>query len=222
MFDENFSFAAPRSPSQDSNNTFSTREPSRSVSPCSPAAPVPPLQFTVSDLAAQFAGQRIQRKAQMRYDSCESYANLDDDAGWELEPVQNNADMQPISRSRTYPQPPHSPSQRQRRQASTLLLCSSTHHRDIAQLVSRMVENNDQCSVTPSNLITPPRAESEEYDSNDETRRTIAPRRASIAIPKRVDYRRSSELKSGGNCVSKSARFRRDRALSIRRSTEAV
>ena len=208
MFDENFSFDAPRSPSLDSNNTSLTREPSRSVSPCSAAGSAPLLQFSVTDLAAQFSNQRIQRRAQICYDSCESYANNDDEAGWQIEPALSDADFQPIARSRTFPQRPHSPSQRQRRQASALLLCSSSHHRDIAELVSRMVKANDQCTVTSSDFSSSNQADQDEYESSEDVQRT---RRSSIAVQKRTDHRRSSEIKTSSGCVSKTNRFRREK-----------
>lgn len=216
MFDHNFSFDTPRSPSIESSNASSTREPSRSVSPCSAVGPFPPPRYSVSDLAAQFADQRIQRKSQICYDSCETYANNDDDAGWQL--PEDDVDMQPISRSRTFPQRSHSPSQRQQRQVNARLLCSSSHRQELAALVARMVQSKEQCSVHQIESIQAVAVEDEGYDSSEQST-PVHSRRSSIAVQKQ-QYRRSSDMKSTGASVRKDVRFRKDRHHSRKRSSE--
>ena len=219
MFNEDFSFDTSRSPSVDSTNTATT-DSSRSVSPCSAAGPYPPPRFSVTDLAAQFAGQRLRKESPICYDSCDAYANNDDDDGWSIPPVEvNEADQLP--RSRLLPQRSHSPSRRIQRQLNTRLLCSVSHHRDIATLVARMVESNDQCStapLSPTSLVNVPEPD-EGYSSSDEPM-TATSRRSSVATVKRSEYRRSSDLKLGGACVSKNIRFRKDRGHRRSRNSE--
>lgn len=221
MFDENFSFGTPRSPSLDSSNASSTRDTSRSVSPCSPTGAYPPPSFTVTDLAAQFAGQRIRRDAQMCYDSCEAYAANDDDAGWSIPPVEEE-DFAQISRSRTCPPArSHSPTTRVRRQANARLLCTSSHREELAQLVSRMVQRNEQCSVTsPPDSLSAVVDEDEGYDSS-EGLTPVQSRRSSNANNRiKAGLRRSSDMKSTGACVSKCARLRGVKSHSRKRSSE--
>lgn len=214
---EDFTFDAARSSSVDSNNTTSTtRDTSRSVSPCSPTGPIPQPTYTMTDLAACFAKSKmIRREAQICYDECDSYANLDDDADWQI-PTEDVA-YTPAIRSRPSQQRSQSRSQRQ---VSARLLCSTSHHKDIASLVSRMVESGDQCSVTLSTESScgSPVDEGltcdEGYDSSD-----AMSRRLSLAVPKtRLDYRRSSDFKTKGACVSKAVRFRNKQQKRIRSS----
>jgi len=228
MFDENFTFDASRSPSLDSSNAPSTRDTSRSVSPCSTMGPFPLPTYSVTDLAAHFADQRLRTGSQICYDSCEAYANNDDEASWSVEPSIEDADtaIAPVSRSRRSvqrPARPHSPSQRLQRQVNARLLCTSSHHRDIAALVSRMVESKQQCSVSPPQAIAPTAEaaqEDEGYDSSDGST-AVQSRRSSVAVNgKRVDHRRSSDMRASGACVSKSVRFRRDRVHSRVRSSD--
>ena len=223
MFDENFSFDSPRSPSIGSS-TAATRESSRSVSPCSAAPAFPPPRMSVTDLAAQFAGQRLRREATICYDSCEAYANNDgDENGWTIPPLQDNIDYQPLSRSRTFPQRPQSPSRRMQRQANARLLCSATHHRDIAALVSRMVESQDQCSITPPGSSTPTH-DDEGYSSDSEEAITgmSSSRRTSLApIKSRTDYSRSSDRRASRVSVGKDIRFRKNDKQRRVRSSES-
>lgn len=199
---ENFTFDAPRSPSLGSENATSTRETSRSVSPCSPTGPFPPPRFTVTDLAASFANSRLRADSQICYDSCEAYANTDDDAGWEV--PGDDFPQASRTRTRTLLQRSHSPSRRMARQVSTRLLCSTTHAKDIAALVSRMVDSQEQCDVFPSgsskNTIE---VDDEGYDSDEDTES----RRSSLAVSKsRLNYRRTSDMKSTGTRVCKAVR----------------
>jgi len=245
MFDENFSFEPLRSPSLDSTNSTSTRNTSRSVSPCSAVAPLPsppPARLSISELASQFAGQRIHQASQVCYDSCEAYANLDDNAGWQIDGDDDDdgnacISRRSVRRSRTFPQRParpHSPSQRLQRQANARLLCSASHHRDISALVARMVESSDQCSVSAppevlpsavaaasttsssSTMATTP--EDEGYDSCEDGSSpaytmSSARRPSGLAARPKLLYRRSSDMKTlTGACVSKTARQRKDRS----------
>lgn len=222
MFDENFSFEPVRSPSIDSNtNTLSTRETSRSVSPCSPTGPFPPPRFSVTDLAASFASSRLRHDSQICYDSCDSYANMDDDAGWAI-PAAEDSDFPAVSRSRTCPQRPHSPSRRLQRQVNTRMLCSMSHAKDIASLVSRMVDCKEQCTVVSPGSATPSIEEDEGYNSGE----TSMPqsRRSSMAPVKPragFEYRRSSDFKTAGAYVNKATRFRKDRKHKRIRSAES-
>ena len=211
MFDENFSFDAPRSPSINSS-TAATRDSSRSVSPCSPARPFPPPRFSVSDLAAQFADQRIRKESQICYDSCKSYANLDEEADWTIPSLEDN-DCNALSRSKTFPQRPHSPSQRSQRQVHTRLLCTPSHHRDIASLISSMVDSEDQCYTTSAEAITPPAEQEDEgYNSSGDSEMMDASRRSStVAMSSRILVRRASDMSRTGACVSKSIRVRKDK-----------
>lgn len=170
LFDENFTFEPPRSPSSGSDTTtttttssFTTRDTSRAVSPCTSssssvgtaASPVP--RFSVTDLAVDFASSRLRHEAQICYDSCEAYANMDDDdASWEIPGSDDSNDSssmtETLSRPRTLPPPPvlqrsYSPSRRMARQLNTRLLCSTSHAKDIAALVGQMVERKEHCNV---------------------------------------------------------------------------
>lgn len=212
MFDENFSFETARSSSIDSNtNTLSTRDTSRSVSPCSPTGPHPPPRFSVTDLAASFATSRLRHDSQICYDSCDSYANMDDDAGWEI-PAVEGPDFPELSRSRTSPHRSHSPSRRLQRQINARLLCSMSHAKDIASLVSRMVDCKEQCTVTSPGNATPSIEEDEGYNSSENA---MSQSRRSSMAPARVrsglEYRRSSDFKTTGAYISKATRFRKDR-----------
>ena len=215
MFDENFTFDAPRSPSIGSS-TNATRDSSRSVSPCTQSVPFAPPRFSVTDLAAQFADQRIRKDASIYYDSCETYANNDDDADWSIPSIDDDEDFKQLSRARTFPTRSHSPSRRTQRQLNTRLLCTTSHHRDIATLVARMVNSKDQCSITPPGSTTPTRVaedEDEGYNTGSDVEMAVpTSRRSSVATTKsRVESRRGSDLRSGGACVNKSIRLRRDR-----------
>ena len=211
MFDDNFSFDSARSPSIGSSTT-ATRESSRSVSPCSPAGPLPMARYSVTDLAVQFADQRLRKEATICYNSCASYANNDDDDGWTIPSIEDE-EFNQLSRSRTFPQRPHSPSRRHQRQVNTRLLCSSTHHRDIAALVSRMVDSKEQCSITPPGPMTPNSVEDEDegYDSGEDTSMSTSRRPSIATLKSRSDFRRNSDLKRTGACVNKSIRLRKHR-----------
>ncbi|KAF7189014.1 hypothetical protein HII31_09637 [Pseudocercospora fuligena] len=217
MFDANFTFDTPRSPSLDStSHTISTRETSRSLSPCSPTGPYPPPRFSVTDLAASFASSRLRHDSQICYDSCEAYANNDDDAGWEI--PRDDVDLAPVSRSRTLPARPHSPSRRMQRQANTRLLCSTTHTKDIEALVSRMVACQDQCEVNSDSASPTIEVDDEGYDSPDANQS----RRSSIAVQKtRFDYRRSSDMRATGARVNKTVRCKKDQKHRRIRSAES-
>jgi len=206
LFDDNFSFDSPRSPSIGSSSA-ATRDSSRSVSPCSSAIPFPPPRLSITDLATQFADQRLRKESRICYDSCEAYANNDgDEMGWSI-PSIDDENCAPLARSRTHPQRPHSPSRRTQRQLNTRLLCSKTHRRDIAALVTRMVESSEQCSISPT---TPVAAHDDEGYSSESEERSMTSRRSSVAtIKSRPEFRRSSEYKSGGTCVTKNVRLRK-------------
>jgi hypothetical protein len=228
MFDENFTFDLSRSPSLASSNASSSREPSRSVSPCSHTSPHPPPRFSVTDLATQFSNQRLRKDSQICYDSCEAYAATDDDAGWTIEPcIEQDVEsgVTPFSRVRSsMPRPPrpHSPSQRLQRQLNARLLCSTSHHRDIAALVHRMVQANEQCSVSPPEAIatSPTTPTSPEEDEGYDTGNDYATPALAVPPRPRLDYRRSMEFRMTGACVSKSVRFRKDRGHSRVRSSD--
>lgn len=211
MFDENFTFDCARSPSIGSGST-ATRDSSRSVSPCSASSPFPPPRLSVGDLAAQFADQRIRTESAICYDTCETYANNDgDDAGWSIPSVEDISDNS-LSRSRTFPQRPHSPSRRIQRQVNTRLLCSASHHRDIAALVSRMVDSNEQCSVLSSGSRSPTNDDEGYGSDGDQHMSGAAATRCSstTTIRTRPEFRRSSEYKSSGSSVTKNVRQRKN------------
>ena len=216
MFDENFSWDTRRSPSLESSNAPTTRDTSRSVSPCSPEGPFPPPRFTMSDLAAQLGDSRLRHDSRINYDSCEAYGATDDDAGWRIEPtIEETCTMALLDRSRTYPQKParpHSPTQRAQRQSNARLLCTSAHQQELAALVLRMVQSQDQCLVAETYApITIVAQDADEDDSSDGS--TLAQSRRSSILPN--DRRRLSDMKITGTRVNKSARFgRRERELS--------
>jgi hypothetical protein len=204
MFDANFTFDTPLSPtltSSTSESTSETRDTSRSVSPCSSA--FPPARFSVTDLASQFADSRIRNDSRIFSDPCEAYANMDDDADWSIPSIEE-ADVaaEPLSRSKTFPSARgYSPSRRIRRQENTRLLCSTSHRRELAALVSRMVERNEQCSITP------PETEDEGYNSAGDMSISKS-RRSSVAMAK-MSMRRNGDVRGSGCCVSKDVRFRK-------------
>lgn len=195
-----FSFDTPRSPSIDSNDTTTT---SRSVSPCSPTTPYPTPQYSVTDLSADFGRQRLRQDSQIYSQPCEAYANLDDDAGWSLE-AEDPAT--PHFASRVHSGSAVSSRRRTERQASARLLCSTSHHRDIAALVSRMVGSQEQCFLSSSTSITHSPVEMDDDCAYLPTR-TKTP--VSTSRPKAL--RRSSDLKKTGTSISKDARLRKDR-----------
>lgn len=248
MFDTNFSFGGgARSASLDSAASSSAPTSlSRSVSPCSELTAYPQPQFTVTDLAASFGRSRLRHEAQICYDPCAAYAATDDDAGWQLsddEPVVASIETgTATSASRAAARTPraraHSPTRRVQRQSNGRLLCSASHHKDIAALVSRMVARGDQCSVAAApgighgmlgeaagaGLMVPSTAadDDEGYDSSEYFEPAPRSRQSSSAMPRhRLEYRRSSEFKSTtGACVNKAIRLRKDRSRT-RRKLEA-
>lgn len=211
MFDSNFTFDTPLSPTLTSTTSASgTRHNSRSVSPCSPTSAFPPPRFSVTDLAAQFADSRIRSDSRIFQDSCAAYANMDDDdADWSIPSIEED---EPLSRSRTFPQRAYSPSRRTQRQANTRLLCSATHRQELAALVGRMVERNEQCSITP------PETEDEGYNSAGDSPKS---RRSSVATAQlsrpQMSYRRNSDMRTSGCCVRKDVRFRKGSEKNHRR-----
>ncbi|KAK1059700.1 hypothetical protein LTR74_012431 [Friedmanniomyces endolithicus] len=206
MFDDNFTFDTARSPSLDSSNAPSTRDTSRSVSPCSTVPPFPCSRFSVTDLAAQLADQRLHTASRIRYDDCEAYAANDDDAGWTVMPsIERDAGIAPLRQSSTstrQPSRPHSPSQRSQRQANARLLFTHSHRQDIAALVVRMVQSKEQCSVSSSEslALTSTITEDEGYHSSDGST-SVHSRRSSVANARRKESRRGSEVKSLGACA---------------------
>ena len=222
MFDKNFSFDGPRSPSIGSSSS-ATRDSSRSVSPCSTSVPFPMPRLSVTDLAAQFADQRIRKESAICYDSCEAYANNDSDAGWSI-PSMDEDDLQSLSRARTFPMRAQSPSRRTQRQLNTRLLCSASHHQDVAALVARMVDEGVQCSITPSGSTSPTRTEDEDegYKTASDVDMVLpASRRSSVApVRPRMGSRTGSDLRSGGAHVNKNIRQRKDRSYRRVRSSE--
>lgn len=219
MFNANFTFDGPRSPSEDSSNAPSTRDTSRSVSPCSPTGPFPPPRFSVTDLAAQFDQQRIRPDSAICYQSCESYANTDDDdAAWALPPAAEGEelDMPVPSRVRTAPERSYSPGRRLQRQANTRLLCSASHQDDIASLLSRMVDN-DQCNITTREPRTSPSAARSSDDEGYES--TGCSSRRTSTVKRGLEYRRASDMRRTGASICKDARFRhKDKTHSRQRS----
>ncbi|KAM3425564.1 hypothetical protein BST61_g7511 [Cercospora zeina] len=233
LFDENFTFDAPRSPSLSSDFTLSTRDTSRSVSPSTAdaTAAYPPPRFSVTDLATSFASSRLRHDSQICYDSCEAYANMDDDdAAWAI-PAVNEDYSYPMSRTRTLPQRPHSPTRRMARQMNTRLLCSTTHAKDIATLVSRMVDSKEHCNVvgSSSTTLSDPMSRSAESINDDEGydsgsgRSAATSHHSSLAVQRsRVHYRRTSDLKIGGGArVSKAVRQKKEVKHRRVRSDEA-
>lgn len=231
MFDSNFTFS--RSPSwASSSDPSSTREPSRSVSPCSPMSAFPQPQqaynYSVTDLAADLDRQRIRPDARIRYQPCDSYANTtDDDSAWDIPPISPSCEdsegdstysgsvSKSLGMTRTATRS-YSPSHRRaERQNTTRLLCASQHHaKDIAALVSRMVSSSDQCSVVappeslPRHNPSDEEADDEGYNSacapDSDSSCVTSSRRATIS--KRDDYR--PRRSAGAAAIAKDIRFR--------------
>ncbi|CAK3757007.1 Hypothetical predicted protein [Lecanosticta acicola] len=223
MFDENFTFhTTSRTPSLDSTgNTSSTRQPSRSVSPCSPITAFPQPRFSVTDLAATFASSRLRTDAQICYDSCDAYANPDDDAGWEI-PLPDDDLSSIMSRSRTVPSRSHSPSRRIQRQLNTRLLCSISHARDISSLLNRMVDDKEQCNILSQASLSSPVEVDEGYNSSDARPIIAESRRSSVAVSRtRMEFRRSSELKTTCARVAKPVQIRKRKDHKRIRSAES-
>ena len=229
MFDDNFSFAFSRSPSWASSNASSTREPSRSVSPCSPlsAFPPPPQRYSVTDLAADLDRQRIRPEARIHYQSCDSYANTtDDDSAWELPPLCSDSEADStysgsittttsysasLSRARITPTRSYSPTRRVQRQSGTRLLCASQNHaKDIAELLSRMVSSSEQCSIVapPDAMPSQEEADDEGYNSGNGGGETAtSSRRGTISSKRSMDFRRARKS-VGAAAIAKDVRFR--------------
>jgi hypothetical protein len=239
MFDDNFTFAFSRSPSWASSNASSTREPSRSVSPCSPlsAFPPPPQRYSVTDLAADLDRQRIRPEARIHYQPCDSYANTtDDDSAWDLPALCSDSEADStysgsitatsctatLGRVRAAPTRSYSPTRRVQRQSGTRMLCASQHHaKDIADLVSRMLSSSEQCSVVPppDAIPTHEEADDEGYNSaNAGDEPVTKPCRSTMS---RRDIRAFDSRKSlGSAAIAKDIRFRaKDRGHRRHRSS---
>lgn len=219
MFDSNFTFSASRS----SDTEVSTP----GYSPCSSPAPFAAAHFSISDLADQLAGHRIEREAQICYDSCQTYSNHisndEDEMNWLIPPLEE-CQSTALRRAQTCPLPqrPHSPSRRTQRQANARLLCSASHREEIAALMERMVNSEEQCLISPSSApLTPPLQDDEGYNTGDDSiSETISRSSSIVVVPTRADRRRASDLVAGGACVSKSIRLRKGRHLKRVRTTE--
>lgn len=200
---ENFTFDTPRSPSVTSNNTMSTTG-SRPVSPCSAISPYPAAEYSVTDLAAAFDRQRLRQNSQIYSQPCDSYAALDDDAGWTIEP---ETDVMPLQRIQSARVRCPSPFRRRiDRQANARLLCSAAHHRDIAALVTKMITEQEQCLVCPPSTIT---SAADEDDTADFT--PLSRQSSSLSITRSKDYRRPSDLRKTGASICKDIRLRKDK-----------
>jgi len=239
MFDENFTFDSfSRSPScADSEPSPTTREPSRSVSPCSPMSAFPPPQgYSVTDLAADLDRQRIRPDARISY-NCDSYANTtDDDSAWALPPLSDDdstysgsistiksCSITSSSRSRTTPARSYSPISRSQRQSNTRMLCASQHHaKDIAELVSRMVSSSDQCAVIappdslPRNMASDEEVDDEGYTSAGATSDSAPSSRRGTIAKRDFECRRAYDSRTrsrtrGSAAIAKDIRFRRHR-----------
>ena len=244
MFDENFSFSSfSRSPScADSEPSPTTREPSRSVSPCSPMSAFPPPQgYSVTDLAADLDRQRIRPDARICYQECNSYANTtDDDSAWALPPMSDSEgdsaysgsittikSCSITSRSRTAPARSYSPISRSQRQSNTRMLVASQHHaKDIAELVSRMVSSSDQCAVIappdalPRNVASDEEADDEGYTSAGVSSDSAPSSRRGTIAKREFECRRASRRTTGGSAaIAKDIRFRRDQSHRRHRSS---
>ncbi|KAK5744368.1 hypothetical protein LTR17_002078 [Elasticomyces elasticus] len=194
MFDENFTFdTASRSPSLDSSNAPSTRSTSRSVSPCSAIGPSPSPRFSITDLAAQLADQRLRTESRINHDSCEAYAADDDDAGWAVQPsieAEEVATSYISSSRRSSVRPRSPPTQRSQRQANARLLCMSSHRQDIAALVASMVNSKEQCFVSSGDSLARIQTISEDdegYDDSSDSLTPVQSRRSSVANFRRMD-----------------------------------
>ena len=235
MFDENFSFSGfQRSPSWTSTNSSSTREPSRSVSPCSPLSAFPPPQgYSVTDLAADLDRQRIRPEARIHYQPCDSYANTtDDDSAWDIPPISSDSEADStysgsisamtctasLGRGRAAPARSYSPNRRNQRQTATRLLCASQHHaKDIAALVSRMVASSEQCTVVPppDSIPTQDEADDEGYNSANAGDELVTLSHRSTVSRRDIDCRRAFDSRKipGAAAIAKDIRFRgKDRA----------
>jgi len=250
MFDENFTFSSySRSPScADSDPSPTTREPSRSISPCSPMSAFPaPRGYSVTDLAADLDRQRIRPDARIQY--CDSYANTtDDDSAWAIPPMSDDSEgdstysgsistalscsssISSRSRSRTTPARSYSPISRSQRQSNTRMLCASQHHaKDIAALVSRMVSSSDQCAVVappdslPRNMASDEEADDEGYTSAGATHDSAPSSRRGTIAKRDIECRRAYDSRrstGGAAAIAKDIRFRvRDRSHRRHRSS---
>lgn len=146
---------------------------------------------------------------------------MDDDAGWEI-PGHDDEDFPSMHRSRTVPQRPHSPSRRMQRQVNTRLLCSMSHAKDISSLLDKMLEEKEQCNVLSQSTLSAPVEVDEGYNSSDAATGLSESRRSSIAISRsRMEFRRSSELKSTCARVSKPVQVRKRKEHKRIRSAES-
>lgn len=96
-----------------------------------------------------------------------------------------------------------------------------SHAKDIAKLVSRMVECKEQCNVVSPGNVSLSVEDDEGYNSGEYT---PSQSRRSSMVPAKVrsglEYRRSSDFKTTGAYVSKAARFRKDKKHRRVRSAE--
>ncbi|QIW98051.1 hypothetical protein AMS68_003569 [Peltaster fructicola] len=196
---ENFTFDTTRSLSVDSNTMSS-----RSVSPCSATSPYPAAEYSMTDLAADFDRQRLRQNSQIYSQPCNSYAAVDDDAGWLIEP---ETSLPPVQRVRSAPLRSMSPTRRRTdRQANARLLCSATHHRDIAALVTKMITQQEQCSVCPPSAITSA-VDDDEVDLSPLSRQS-----SGLSITRSKEYRRPSDMRKTGASICKDIRLRKDKS----------
>ncbi|KAK8239278.1 hypothetical protein HDK77DRAFT_448164 [Phyllosticta capitalensis] len=104
---------------------------------------------------------------------------------------------------------------RNRRQAHMALQCDSTHMRDIADLVKKMVDEGDQCVLTTRNDSIFSSASS--TTSSDDVEPCDLAHKPSVPLPHPLRYKRSGDSTFRGSAaVSKDLRFRK-RALAPRK-----
>lgn len=229
---EHFAFGPSRSPSDASNSASSSRDVSPCSSTCSsPTSPIPGTFYSVADLTADLDRQHIHHScgSHIARQSCAAYANADDDAGWTISPrcadgsADTSSTLHPSAFPIHHPRRTISPSRhRHQRQLNARLLCTASHHRDIAALVARMLNSHDQCSVAPPVSIAPSPTsapapnvddgedDDEGYDSDDQA----GPR---AIRPSAAEYRRAADPKRTGASFSKDIRLRRESAHRRRR-----
>lgn len=83
-----------------------------------------------------------------------------------------------------------------------------------------MVESQDQCAVAiPDAAVEPSTEVDVEYDSEELAPTALRSSSISLTRPK-LEYRRSSDMRTVGISVSKNARFRKDKTHARVRSSE--
>lgn len=166
-------------------------------------------QLSITQLSQRFGEQRLHQDAPLSIRS-DPFASIRDT------PSDLDADFLDLPSPRSYVGSMAPSKRRSRRQEGVRMLCDPAHLRSIQEMVDKMIQNQDQCAVSPSRSLhfeddSPSRVEDDEgYNSLEEVSvRSNSSSSSSSSCG--LSYRRSADMTTTGACVSKTLRQRRSR-----------